>query len=50
MTEFVLKNNFFEFNSKIKQQDSGTATGLKFAPPYMFLFMDKLETTMVRVY
>ena len=25
MAEFVLKNNFFEFNSKIKQQVSGTA-------------------------
>ena len=42
--EFVLKNNFFEFNSKIKQQVSGTATGTKFTPPYACLFMDKFET------
>ena len=44
MAKFVLKNNFFEFNSKIKQQISGTAIGTKFAPPYACIFMDKLET------
>ena len=33
MAKFVLKNNFFEFDSKIKQQISGTATGTKFTPP-----------------
>ena len=33
MAEFVLKNNFFEFDSKVKQQVSGTAIGTKFAPP-----------------
>ena len=43
MTKFVLKNNFFEFNSKIKQV-SGTAIGTKFAPPYACIFMDKFET------
>ena len=42
--EFALKNNFFEFNSKIKQQVSGTATGTKFTPPYACLFMNKFET------
>ena len=25
--EFLLKNNFFEFDSKVKQQTSGTAIG-----------------------
>ena len=44
MAEFVLKNNFFEFNSKIKQQVSGTVISTKFAPPYSCLFMDKFET------
>ena len=44
MAEFVLKNNFFEFNDKIKQQVSGTTIGTKFAPPYACLFMDKFET------
>ena len=43
MAEFVLKNSFFEFNSKIKQQVSGTAIDTKFAPPYGRLFMDKFE-------
>ena len=32
--EFVLKNNYFEFNGKVKQQISGTAIGTKFVPPY----------------
>ena len=44
MAKFVLKNNFFEFNSKIKHEISGTAIGTKFAPPYACIFMDKLET------
>ena len=43
MAEFVLKNNFFEFDSKVKQQVSGTAIGTKFAPPYACIFMDKVE-------
>ena len=34
MAEFVLSNNFFEFNSDTFQQISGTAIGTKFAPPY----------------
>ena len=32
MAEFVLKNNFFEFNSQIKQQISGTAIGTNMYP------------------
>ena len=43
MAEFVFENNYFEFNSKIKQQVPGIATGTKFAPPYACLFMDKFE-------
>ena len=27
MAEFVLKNNYFQFNDKVKQQVSGTAIG-----------------------
>ena len=27
MTDFVLRNNCFEFNGKVKQQVSGTAVG-----------------------
>ena len=37
MTEFVLKNNYFEFNSDIYHQQSGTAIGTKFAPPYAWI-------------
>ena len=43
MADFVLKNNFFEFDTKIIQQISGTAIGSKFAPPYGCLFMDRVE-------
>ena len=48
MADFVLKNNYFEFNGQIKQQISGTAIGTKFAPPYACLFMDKIETTFLQ--
>ena len=40
MAEFILKNNYFEFNGECKQQISGTAIGTKFAPPYACIFMD----------
>ena len=43
MTEFVLKNNYFEFNSKVKKKISGTTTGTKFATPYECIFMDKVK-------
>ena len=33
ITEFILNNNIFEFNSKAYQQKSGTAIGTKFVPP-----------------
>ena len=48
MAEFVLKNNYFEFNGSIKQQLSGTAIGTKFAPPYACIFMDKLEINFLK--
>ena len=44
MAEFVLKNSYFEFSNKIKQQISGTAIGTKLAPPYARIFMSDLET------
>ena len=44
LAEFVLKNNYFEFDSKIKQQVSGTAIGTKFAPPYACIFLDQVES------
>ena len=44
MAEFVLKNNFFEFDTNVYQQISGTAIGTKFAPLYACIFMSQLET------
>ena len=41
--EFVLKNIFFEFNNKIKQQVSGSAFGTTFAPPYTCIYMDETD-------
>ena len=43
MAEFVLKNNLFEFNSKVFQQISGTTIGTKFAPSYACIYMDRVE-------
>jgi hypothetical protein len=41
LAEFVLKNNYFEFNSDVYCQISGTACmGTKFAPPYACIFID----------
>ena len=34
MAEFLLKNNFFEFDTNVYQQISSTAIGTKFALPY----------------
>ena len=44
MLEFVLRNNYFEFNRNVKQQLSGTAIGTKCAPPYACIIIDKVET------
>ena len=44
MLEFLLKNNYFEFNRNVKQQLSNTEIGTKCAPPYACIFMDKVET------
>ena len=44
MADFVLKNNFFEFNREVKKQKSRTAIGTKFASPYAYIFMDAVET------
>ena len=43
MPEFVLKNNFSEFDTNVYQQISGTVE-TKFAPSYACIFMDQLET------
>ena len=48
MAEFVLTNNYFEFGQKVFHQISGTAIGVKFAPPYACIFMDKFETDFLK--
>ena len=48
MAEFVLKNNYFEFNCKVKKQLLGAATGTKFASTYASIFMDKLESDFLK--
>ena len=48
MTEFVVKNNFFEFNGSVKQQVSGTAIGTKCAPTYACIYMDEVETEFLK--
>ena len=48
MAEFVLKNNYFELNGKVKNQISGTAIGTKFAAPYACIFMGQVETEFLK--
>ena len=49
MADFVLKNNYFEFDSCIKQQISGTAIGTKFASPCACIFVDKVESAFLEL-
>ena len=44
MDEYILKNSFLKFNSKTKQQISGTAIGTKFTPPFSCVLIDKMGT------
>ena len=44
MTEFVLKQNYFEFGSSVSQQSLVTAIETKFNPPYACIFIDQHET------
>ena len=48
MAEFVFKNNYFEFNSNVKHQISGTAIGTKFDPPYACIYMDHIENLFLK--
>ena len=43
ITEFVLKNKFFEFDGEFKRQNSGTSVDIKFASLYACIFLDKVE-------
>ena len=41
---FILKNNYFDFNNKFYLQIHGTAMGTPFAPNFANIFMDRCET------
>ena len=43
MAELVLKNNYFEFDSKVNKQIPVATIGTIYAPPYACIFMDMLE-------
>ena len=44
MVDFVIKNDFFEFNGEVKRQNSETAIGTKLVLPYACVFVDAVET------
>ena len=48
MSEFLLKNNFFEFNGSVKQQVSGMAIVAKCAPIYAFIYRGEEETEFLK--
>ena len=43
LAEFVLRNDYFEFNDRFKKKKEGTTIGTKFAPPHAIIFMVALE-------
>ena len=45
--QFILENNYFQFNSTMWRQVCGTAMGKSFAPPYACLTMGYLEETIL---
>ena len=49
MAGFIPRNNYFEFNSNLKHQISGTAIGTKFAPPYACIYMDYMENQFLKI-
>ena len=50
MAEVVLKNSYFEFDNKIKQQISEMEIGTKFSPPYACVFISDLETKFLEFF
>ena len=48
MAEVVLRNKYFQFNSNLKHQISGTAIGTKFAPPYACIYMDYIKNQFLK--
>ena len=48
MAEFVVKNNIFEFNGKVKYQAAWTVIGIKFAPLYAWFYIDEVENELLK--
>ena len=48
IAEFVLKNNYFEFNSNVKHQISRTAIGTKFTSPYACIYMGYMQNQFLK--
>ena len=48
LAKFVLKNHYYEFKGKVKQQLSSSAIGTKFAPTCICIFMDRFESEFIR--
>ena len=48
MAEFVLRNNYFEFNLTAKHQIWRTAIGTNFVPSYAYIFMDCIERVFLK--
>ena len=48
MAEFVLKNNYFEFNGKGKNQLLGTVIRNMSVPTYASIFVDNLESDFLK--
>ena len=48
MAEFILKNNFFEFNGLVQQHMPGTAIGTKCAVTYAYIYMDEVKTEFLK--
>lgn len=47
LCRFVLKHNYFEFDSQLYHQVAGTAMGTNMAPAYANIFMHFLETQFI---
>ena len=48
MAEFVLKNNYFEFNSNVKHQISETDIGTKFTQSYVCIYIDYMGNQFLK--
>ena len=48
MAQFVLKNNYCEFNGQVKHHISSTAIDIKFPPTYACIYMDEIKTEFLQ--